>query len=87
MTLEGDAKDKIQVIPISGFITDAPKKRVVGGSPSVVQEVVSHLRLAEKDKHTESGIAEDRHPGRQQQRPATFSTTKFSHSRNEPEKK
>ena len=49
MTLEGDGKDKIQVIPIAGFITDAPKGSVVGTKPSVVQEVVSHLRLAEKD--------------------------------------
>ena len=49
MTLEGDGKDKIQVIPITGFITDAPKESVVGTKPSVVQEVVSHLRLAEKD--------------------------------------
>jgi protease IV len=49
VVLEGTAADKIQVIPITGFISDTPKGRIMGTRPSVVQEVVSHLRLAEKD--------------------------------------
>lgn len=49
MTLEGEAVDKIQVIPVTGLITDVPRRRVMGTMPSLVQEVVSHLRLAEKD--------------------------------------
>lgn len=49
VTLEGRAQEKIQVIPITGLITDAPKDRVIRTMPSMVQEVVSHLHLAEKD--------------------------------------
>ena len=49
VTLEGRADGKIQVIPITGFISDAPKSGVIRTMPSMVQEVVSHLRLAEKD--------------------------------------
>jgi protease-4 len=43
------ADDKILVIPITGVITDSPKSRITRSMPGVVQEVVSHLRLAEKD--------------------------------------
>ena len=63
MTLEGDADDKIQVIPVTGFITDAPKGRVVGTRPSVVQEVVSHLRLAEKDDKVKAVLLKIDTPG------------------------
>lgn len=49
VTLEGRADEKIQVIPITGFISDAPKSQLMRTMPSMVQEVVSHLRLAEKD--------------------------------------
>ena len=48
-TLDGTADDKILVIPITGVITDSPKSRMTRSMPGVVQEVVSHLRLAEKD--------------------------------------
>lgn len=63
ITLEGTADDKIQVIPITGFITDAPKGRVVGTRPSVVQEVVSHLRLAEKDDRVKGVLLKIDTPG------------------------
>jgi protease-4 len=49
VTLEGRADEKIQMIPITGFISDAPKSHLMRTTPSMVQEVVSHLRLAEKD--------------------------------------
>lgn len=49
VTLEGEADEKIQVIPVTGLITTAQKRRIVRSMPSMVQEVVSHLRLAEKD--------------------------------------
>jgi protease IV len=49
VTLEGRADEKIQMIPITGFISDAPKSQLMRTKPSMVQEVVSHLRLAEKD--------------------------------------
>ena len=49
VTLDGTADDKILMIPITGVITDSPKSRISRTMPGVVQEVVSHLRLAEKD--------------------------------------
>lgn len=49
ITLDGTADDKILVIPISGVITDKPNSRFLRTAPSMVQEVVSHLQLAEKD--------------------------------------
>jgi protease IV len=50
MTLDGTADDKILVIPITGVITETAKSRFMRTMPSMVQEVVSHLRLAEKDE-------------------------------------
>ncbi len=49
VTLEGKADDKVLMIPISGVITDKPKSRTLRTMPGMVQEVVAHLRLAEKD--------------------------------------
>ena len=63
MTLEGTADDKIQVIPITGLITDEPKGRVMRTTPSMVQEVVSHLRLAEKDDHVKVVLFKINTPG------------------------
>jgi protease-4 len=63
MILEGEADDKIQMIPVTGFISDKPKGRVMGTSPSVVQEVVSHLRLAEKDAKIKAVLLKIDTPG------------------------
>jgi protease-4 len=49
VTLEGTADDKILMIAIDGVITDSPRSRVMRTMPSMVQEIVSHLRLAEQD--------------------------------------
>ena len=49
VTLQGSAADKVQLVPITGIISDKPKDRVLRSMPSVVQEVASHLKLAEKD--------------------------------------
>ncbi len=49
VTLDGTADDKILMIAIDGVITDSPKSGVMRTMPSMVQEVVSHLQLAEKD--------------------------------------
>ncbi len=50
VVLDGTADDKILVLPITGVITDRPKNRLMRTTPSMVQEVVSHLQLAEKDQ-------------------------------------
>ncbi len=49
--LEGKRKEKILVIPIRGLISNAPDEGFFTTKPSMVQEVVSQLRLAEKDEN------------------------------------
>lgn len=63
MTLEGTAGERIALIPISGLITDAPKGRLVQRTPGLVQEVVSHLHLAEKDDRVKAVILKIDTPG------------------------
>ncbi len=46
-TLEGKADQKVLVIPVRGIITNQPKEGFIRTRPSIVQEVVSQLRLAE----------------------------------------
>mgnify|MGYP000060690325 CR=1 FL=1 len=48
-TLQGDATGKVLVIHVRGTISDVPRRRIVSTRPSMVQEVVSQLRKAEKD--------------------------------------
>ena len=62
-TLEGKADQKILVIPVRGIISDAPKVGIVRTRPSIVQEVVSQLRLAEEDKRVKAVILKIDSPG------------------------
>ena len=63
VTLEGTADDKILVVPITGVITDSAKSRTLRTMPSLVQEVVSHLRLAEKDDRVKAVLFKIDSPG------------------------
>jgi protease-4 len=63
VTLDGTAEDKVLVISISGVITDVPKSRFARKMPSVVQEVVSQLRLAEKDERIKAVLFKIDSPG------------------------
>lgn len=63
MTLEGTAGERIALIPISGMITDKPKGRLMQKTPGVLQEVVSHLHLAEKDDRVKAVILKVDTPG------------------------
>ncbi len=47
--LEGEAKEKILIIPIKGVISDFSKKGMLLSEPGMVQDIVSQLQLAEKD--------------------------------------
>ena len=49
-TLEGSGKDKILLIPVNGLISDMPKKGLIHTSASVVEQIVSQINKAEKDK-------------------------------------
>lgn len=62
-TLEGDAQGKVLVIHIRGTITDAPRRRLVSTRPSMVQEIVSQLRKAEKDSDVKAILLKINSPG------------------------
>jgi protease-4 len=62
-TLEGKADQKVLVIPVRGVISDAPREGFVRTRPSLVQEVVSQLRLAEDDKKVKAVILKIDSPG------------------------
>ncbi len=61
--LDGDAKGKVLAIQINGLISDMPQKKLVGSRPSLVQEVVSQLRKAEKDSEIKALILKVNSPG------------------------
>lgn len=61
--LEGKEDEKILVVPIRGIITDSPREGLVRTRPSVVQEVVSQLRLAEADEDVKAVILKIDSPG------------------------
>jgi len=63
MTLEGTAEERIALIPITGIISDKPKGGFMQKTPGVVQEVVSHLRLAEKDDRVRAVLLKVDTPG------------------------
>lgn len=48
--LQGSEQGKILIVPITGFISDSQKEFSLRHRPGTVQEVVSQLRKAEKDK-------------------------------------
>ena len=62
-TLEGSERGKVLIIPVRGFISDGPKKSLLGDRAGMLQEVVSQLRLAEKDKEIKAVLLEINSPG------------------------
>jgi protease-4 len=61
--LEGAETGKVLAIPITGFLSDMPKKGLLDERPSQVEEVVSRLRRAEKDKEIKAVLLEINSPG------------------------
>jgi len=57
-TLEGRERGKILVIPVRGFLSDAPRRGFLADRASAVQQVVSQLRLAEKDRDIKAVLLE-----------------------------
>jgi len=57
-TVKGHDSGKILVIPVRGFISDTPKKGFLADRASVVEEVVSHLQKAEKDREIKAVLLE-----------------------------
>ena len=62
-TLEGETDKKVLIIPIRGIISDAPREGFIRTKPSLLQEVVSQLRLAEKDKDVKAVLLKIDSPG------------------------
>lgn len=61
--LEGEGNEKILVIPVRGIISDVPREGLIRTKPSLVQEVVSQLRLAEEDDRVKAVILKIDSPG------------------------
>ena len=61
--LEGKAADKVLLLPVQGFIWDEPRQGLLRSRPSVVQEVVSQLKLAEKDERIKAVVLSIDSPG------------------------
>jgi protease-4 len=62
-TLEGTGHEKVLVIPVQGNISDSSKRGFVRSRPSLVQEVVSRLKKAEKDKRIGAVVLQVDSPG------------------------
>ncbi len=62
-TLQGSGKEKILIIPVNGVISDSQKEFSLLRSPSMVQEIVSQLKKAEKDKDIKAVILKIDSPG------------------------
>jgi protease IV len=62
-SLEGEGLQKILVIQMHGIISNTPREGWIRTKPSMVQEVVSQLRLAEKDNNVKAIILKIDSPG------------------------
>jgi protease-4 len=61
--LEGTGAGKVLVIPVYGTISDASRKGMLSREPSLVEEVVAQLRLAEKDPEVKAVVLKISSPG------------------------
>ena len=61
--LEGDETDKVLMIPVYGIISDIPKKAIIFNEPSMVQDIVSQLKLAEADPDIKAVLFKIDSPG------------------------
>lgn len=62
-TLEGTDEDKVLLISIRGLISTQPEEKLLRSMPSMVQEVVSQLNLAEADAAVKSIVLVVDSPG------------------------
>ena len=63
VTLEGTGEDKILVISVNGVISDQPKEKLLRSQPSMVQEVVTHLKRAGQDPQIKALLLKVNSPG------------------------
>ncbi len=62
-TLQGKEKGKVLVLPVRGFLSDAPRKGLLRQRGGTVQDVVAQLRKAEKDQEIKALLLEINSPG------------------------
>jgi protease-4 len=62
-TLQGTSNEKILILPVNGFISDNHKEMPLYRKSSMVQEIVSQLKRAEKDKNVKAVILKIDSPG------------------------
>ncbi len=63
MVLEGTGEEKVLVLSINGSISDQPKEKLLRSRPGMVQEFVTHLKLAEKDPNIKAVLLKVNSPG------------------------
>ena len=63
VVLEGTGQDKVLVLSINGPISDKPNEGLLKSRPGMVQEFVSHLKLAEKDPRIKALLLKVNSPG------------------------
>jgi protease-4 len=63
VVLEGTGQDKVLVLSIDGTISDKAKEGVLKPHPGMVQEFISHLKLAEKDPRIKAVLLKVNSPG------------------------
>jgi protease-4 len=61
--LQGTEKGKVLIISLRGIISTNPDDRMLRTMPSMIQEVVSQLRMAEKDKEIKCVLLKVDSPG------------------------
>lgn len=61
--LQGTEKGKVAIIPVHGIITDVPQSGIIRQKPSMVQEIVSQIRLAESDEEVKALLLAINTPG------------------------
>lgn len=62
-TLSGREKGKVLVVHIRGIISDHPSEKFIRSKPSMVQEIVSQLMMAEKDDEIQAVLLKINTPG------------------------
>ena len=62
-TLQGEADGKVLLIPVNGIISDFAHKGLLRTEPSMVQEIVSQLHMAERDADIKAVLFKIDSPG------------------------
>lgn len=62
-TIQGTEKGKVLVISVRGIISTRPQEKFLRSKPSMVQEVVAQLKMAEKDKEIKCLLLKVDSPG------------------------